>query len=327
MARSATFITGACGFVGLALAEHLLALGETVIGFDRATPPPAALTAFAALPGRFVMEAGDVTDAAALAETMARHRPRRLVTLAAITADAAREKATPAAIAAVNIGGVWNAIAAAASCGVERVVHGSSGSVYGASGASPEPLNEDRTPQCPEGLYGISKQAAEAGALRLADLHGLDLTVGRIGTCFGPYEGGSDLRDTPSAPLQVLRLAERGEPVRLPREGRRDWLYVRDAAAALATLLDSPHLPRPVYNLAAGFEWTVTDWCRRLAVDKPGLDWRIADAGEASDVDYYAPYDRASMDIGALLADTGFRPAFDLPAAADDFLAWRRTYA
>lgn len=322
----ATFITGACGFVGLALAEHLLARGETVVAYDRSTPPPAALAAFAALPGRFVMEAGDVTDADALNEAMARHRPRRLVTLAAITADAVREKATPTAIAAVNIGGVWNAIAAAATCGVERVVHGSSGSVYGASGAGHGLLNEDTTAQRPEGLYGISKQAAEAGALRLAALHGLDLAVGRLGTCFGPHEGGSDLRDTPSAPLQVLRLAERGEPIRLPREGLRDWLYVRDAASALVALLDAPRLPRPVYNLAAGFEWSVTDWCRRLAIDLPGLDWRIADDDEASNVDYYAAYDRASMDIDALQSDTGFKPAFDLPAAADDFLAWRRTY-
>ncbi len=320
-----TFITGACGFVGLALAEHLLARGETVVGYDLGTPPAAALRAFAALPGRFVMEVGDVTDAAALAATMARHRPRRLVTLAAITADAARERATPGAIATVNIGGTWNAIAAAAACGVERVVHGSSGAVYGASGALPEPLHEDRTPLRPEGLYGIGKQAAEAGALRLAALHRLDLTVGRLGTCFGPYEGDSDLRDTPSAPLQVLRLAGRGVPVRLPREGRRDWLYVRDAAAALTALLDMTHLPRPVYNLAAGFEWTVADWCRRLALDLPGLDWRIADAGEPANVDYYAPYDRASMDIRALRADTGFTPSHDLPAAARDFLAWRHT--
>ena len=323
-----TFITGACGFVGLALAEHLLARGESVVAFDRASPPPAAWKAFAALPGEFVMAPGDVTDAAALLDAMQRHRPRRLVTLAAITADAVREKAAPAAIAAVNIGGTWNAIAAAALCGVQRVVHGSSGSVYGASGAGPAPLHETLTPQRPEGLYGISKQAAEAGALRLAALHGLDLTVGRIGTCFGPYEGGSDVRDTPSALLQVLRRAESGGAVRLPRAGRRDWLYVRDAAAALAALLDSPRPPRPVYNLAAGFEWSVADWCGRIGdAAFPGLDWRIAAPGEPSDIHYYADYDRASMDITALRADTGFTPRFDLPAAADDFLAWRRNFS
>lgn len=321
-----TFITGACGFVGLALAEHLLARGETVVGFDRAVPPPAALKAFAALPGAFVMAPGDVTDPAALLHAMQRHRPRRLVTLAAITADTQREKATPGAIAAVNIGGAWNAISAASLCGVQRVVHGSSGSVYGASGDGPAPLHEELTPQRPEGLYGISKQAAEAGMLRLAALHEMDLTVGRLGTCFGPYEGASDLRDTPSAPLQVLRRAESGAAVRLPRAGRRDWLYVRDAAAALVALLDSPRLPRPVYNLAAGFEWSVADWCRRIGADFPGLDWRIAPPGEPSNIHYYAAYDRAVMDIRALRADTGFTPRFDLPEATDDFLAWRRKY-
>ena len=44
-ARMTTFITGASGFVGLALAEHLLARGEHVVGFDLAPPRPAAASA------------------------------------------------------------------------------------------------------------------------------------------------------------------------------------------------------------------------------------------------------------------------------------------
>ncbi len=319
----ATFITGASGFVGLALTEHLLMQGEKVIGFDLAPPDAVALRVFDMLPGRFVMEIGDVRDAGLLRAAMQRHRPRRLATLAAITADAQRERAAPGAIFEVNVGGVIAALSAAVELGVERVLHLSSGAVYGASGTGTGPLREDVTPLLPEGLYGISKQSAEAASLRLSELHGIDLVVARLGTCFGPWETDSGMRDTPSAPLQVLRLADDGVPAILPRPGLRDWLYVRDAAAGLSLLLNSKRLPNAVYNVAAGFVWPLAEWCRATAALAIGFDWRLAQEAEQANINYYAPYDRASMDISRLRADTGFVPRFNLPAAVKDFFSWR----
>lgn len=323
-----TFITGACGFVGLALTEHLLRRGDDVVGFDLAPPPPEAASAFADLPGRLAMVTGDVRDERSVLDAMSRHRPERLVTLAAITADARRERAMPRAIFDVNVDGVIAAVTAAHECGVARIVHASSGSAYGASGNGADALHEDTTPLRPEALYGISKVAAESAALRLAALQGLDLVVGRLGTCFGPWEADTGVRDTLSAPLQILRLAEAGTPIVLARESRRDWLYVRDCAAGIAALLDRPRLPHAVYNVAAGFMGSMADWCRALQALRPELAWRVAGAHEreAVNVDYYAPYDRAPMDVSRLLADTGFVPRFDFAAAAQDFVDFRRRH-
>lgn len=321
-----TFITGGSGFVGLALAEHLLAGGQDVVGFDLAPPPAAALRAYAGLPGRHVAVQGDVRDAALLRAAMNEHRPDRLVTLAAITADRHRERAAPQSIFDVNVGGVLAAVAAAADCGVARVLHASSGSAYGASGRHPAPMREDGTPLQPEGLYGMSKRAAEEAVRRLATLADLPLVIGRLGTCFGPWEADSGVRDTPSAPMQVLRVArgERGpeKTAILPRDSRRDWLYVRDAAAAIAALLDQPAWKHPLYNLAAGFEWSIGQFCERIAASHSGFSWRLARPGDTANIDYYADYDRASMNIDRLRADTGFVPRFDLDAAAGDFRAW-----
>jgi UDP-glucuronate 4-epimerase len=323
-----TFITGACGFVGLALAEHLLGRGDDVVGFDLAEPPPEAVRAFAGLPGRFTGVTGDVRDERAVRDAMQAHPCGRLVTLAAITADASRERAMPRTIFDVNVGGVIAAVTAARECGVGRIVHASSGAAYGASGAAAHALREDETPLRPEGLYGISKVAAESAALRLAALHGLDLVVGRLGTCFGPWEADTGVRDTLSAPLQILRLAQAGTPIVLARESRRDWLYVRDCAAGIAVLLDRPRLPRPVYNVAAGFMGSMAEWCRALQASHPTLEWRVAGGHErdAVNVEYYAPYDRAPMDVSRLVADTGFTPRFDLAAAAQDFVDFRRRH-
>lgn len=316
-------VTGACGFVGLALAEHLLARDETVIGWDRMPLPSEALSRFSELPGCFVPVQGDVCDAVALDAVLKAHRPRCMVLLAAVTAGAGRERAQPEHIFEVNLVAVTKALRLAAEHGVQRVLLVSSGSVYG-DGPQSAPLHEQRTPLRPEGLYGISKQAAEAAALRLAALHGIDLLIGRLGTCFGPWERDTGVRDTPSAPLQALRRLRAGEPVRLPRPLRRDWLYVRDAAAAIAALLDLDVPMQPVYNLAAGFEWSVADWCAWLAA-QPGFeeaDWRVAVNSDEVNINAYADHDRASMDITALRRDTGFTPCFDLPRAAADFIAW-----
>lgn len=317
-------VTGAAGFVGLALVEHLLARGEHVVGVDLAPPPPEARDAFAALPGRFDAIEADVRDADALRDAFARHAPDRLVTLAAVTADAARERAAPRSIFDVNVGGTVAALLVAAERGVGRVVHASSGAVYGASGATAASLAEDDTPLHPESLYGISKLAAEQAALRLAALHGLDLVVGRLGTCFGPWEADTGVRDTPSAPLQIVRLAERGTEVVLPRPSPRDWFYVLDAAAGLAALLDVPEPAHRTVNVAAGLVGSLADWCRAIGPAFPGLRWRIDP--DAANVDLYAPYDRAPMDVSRLTGGTDFVPRYDLAAAAAHFLPWRRRH-
>lgn len=317
-----TLITGCSGFVGLALAEHLLAAGQDVLGFDLSPVPPVALALFSALPGRFIGLQGDVRDAAQLRQAMQMHRPQRVVSLAAITADAQRERLAPQAIFEVNVGGVLAAISAAADCGVSKLVHISSGSVYGATGRAPAMLDENTSALAPEGLYGMSKRAAEEAVQRLAQLRGLALVIGRLGTCFGPWEADSGLRDTLSAPLQLLHAARRGEPAVLPRDSLRDWLYVRDAAQAIACLLVQEHYRYPIYNLAAGFEWRLGQWCERLQARYPNFHWRLAEPGEAASIDLYADYDRASMNIQRLRDDTGFVPRFDLAAADQDFHHW-----
>lgn len=316
------FVTGSSGFIGLTVCEALLARGESVVGYDLASPPPFAEAIFAGLPGRFEWIAGDARHEDALTEALAASGADRLLILAAVTADAQRERTAPRSVIDVNVGAVASAMTAAAAAGIRRIVYLGSGSAYGASGRDAAPLDEATTPLRPEGLYGISKQAGEAVALRLAEVCGLDLVVGRLGTCFGPWEYATSARDTPSPPFQVLRRAARGEEVVLPRAHPRDWFYGRDAAAAILALMDTPRLPRAVYNLSAGFIWSLTDFCRALAPRRPDVRWRLAEPSEGGNVDLYMAYDRAPMSNGRLCADTGFAPHYDLPAALDDYLAW-----
>lgn len=317
-----TFITGASGSVGLAVTEHLLSLGEHVLAFDAQPAPARALARFKELPGRFEHVQGSVCSPEDLRLAMNRYEPHQLITLAAITAGVDRERAAPSSIFEVNVGGVVAAIETAARAGVGRVLHLSSGSAYGRSGESEGILQEDATPLKPEGLYGISKRASEEVALRLGALYGIDVTVGRLGTCYGPWEHATGVRDTPSALLQIIQLAQAGEQAVLPRDSTRDWLYVRDAACVIGALVNARNLPHALYNIAADFQFSASQWCDRLARFFPRFAWRFAGGGYAPNVDFYGPYDRAPMDIARLLADTGFVPLFNLDAASADFVQW-----
>lgn len=79
-------VVGASGFVGLALAEHLLSRGDAVIAADIEALPPRAARDLPALPGNLVaVERLDVIDAEGYAALVARHRPRAIVHLAAMT--------------------------------------------------------------------------------------------------------------------------------------------------------------------------------------------------------------------------------------------------
>lgn len=308
-------VTGGSGFVGAALVDALVGRGERVVAVDRAP----SLDAVPPGPGSLVFREADVTQPGALDEILSSERVDQLVIGAAVTADAARERADPAGIVAVNVGAVADAVRAAAAHGVRRVLYLGSVAVYGDGGPGPGPLVEDMTPLRPRSLYAITKQAGEATALRLGDTFGLPVVAVRLGTCFGPYERETGSRDTLSAPYQVLQLAQAGKAAHLSRPARRDWLYVRDAVAALVALLDRPDLPHRLYNVAAGFEWTLAQWCEHVAAACPGFTWSV-DGPEAPNVELYGAVDRAPVGIGRILADTGYRPAFDLPAVVEDFL-------
>lgn len=309
-----TLVTGSSGFVGSALCAALAARGESVIGVDLRPPRAGALSV-----AGFNFVAADLTQPGAIGAAFAGPAIDRVVIAAAVTADRARELRDPASIVAVNTGAVAETIRCAASAGVSRIVHLSSAAVYGGNDRSASALDEETTLPAPVSLYAITKLAGESTALRLREVFGLDLVAGRLGTCFGPFEHESGARDTLSAPWQVLHHAAAGVPVSLPRPGRKDWLYIRDAVAAIIALLDAPRpLPRNLYNLSAGFEWTVAEWCDAIRRAYPGFEWSI---GADANVDFYGDVDRASLSPAHLIRDTDFRPTYNMERALADYLA------
>jgi len=322
----AVLVIGGCGFVGLNLATRLAADGRPVVLFDTRPPDAATLALLAALPGAVRFVAGDVREPAGLMAVTAEVEAAAVVYGAALTAGPAREAETPVQILEVNLLGLVNALTAARAAGVRRVVNLSSVAAYGAAGLRHALLEEERTPEDPRALYPITKFAGERVASRLAELWGSDVASVRLSGVFGPFERPTGVRDTLSPQLQVIERLARGEAAILPRPGLRDWLYAPDAASAIVALMDAPALEHGLYNIGPGARWSVLDWGRlvALALGLPENRCRLAAPGEAPNVDFHGPGDRAPLAIDRLVAATGFSPAFDMAGSARDLAArWR----
>jgi nucleoside-diphosphate-sugar epimerase len=330
----AVLLTGGAGFVGLNIAEALLRRGQMVVALDASRIPETAKSEFVGLGAGLRVVPGDVRDRELLDRIFqnkvdAEGPIDAVVHAAALTAGSQRERDDPALIAEINLLGTVRVIEAAQRAGVRRIVVLSTGSVYGEAGRTEDgaPLDEAVPRPVPSNLYGITKYAAERSSLRLAELWGLDLRVGRPAVVFGCWERETGYRDGMSLVLQATRAAERGEAIVLPRQAPEDWIYAPDLAEAVVTLLSAAAPPRRVYNLGTGQPWPLAAWCDRLRATFPGFTCRFSDdPAEVTASVLSTSSLRAPFAARAVRDELGFRPRYDMDRAFDHYLAWRRAH-
>lgn len=313
----ATLLIGGTGFVGLNVAEALLARGQTVVLHALDAPPEAARGAFAKLPGRLIAVQGDARDTQALVALANAHGVDRAIYAAAITAGPARERQAAARILETN------AVAAVAlyqalAGRFARFVFLSSVAVYGEAGYG-RPETDESVEPVPDSLYAISKHTVERALRRLRDPARGDATCLRLGPVYGPWERDTGLRDTLSPPFAVLGHARAGRPCVLPRPGLRDWVYARDVGEGIASAALHEGPLAPVYNLSGGAAFTLETLGAEIAKRHPGFAARV---GAPANIDLYAPADRAPLSIAAIARDVGWRPRFSPAAAVADWLDW-----
>jgi len=309
-------VTGGAGFVGLNVVEQLAARGERVAVYDLSA-------ARIDVPS----ELGDVTNADALERAFAKHKPSAVIHLAAITAGPERDAREPRRIAEVNLLGTINVLEAARRHAVQRFIHASTGAIYGAAGiGAPEPLDEERDRPVPASMYGITKYAGERTCLRLGELWQMEVRIGRLATAFGRWEHATSVRDTISPPTAIARIARRGGEAVFPPLGPTDYIYAPDLASALIALLDARAQHHRLYHLGTGHAWALPEWCELLAQRCVGFRWRESTREADWNVRPLSLTTRTRFSNRRLVDDLGWRPRFDLTAAADDFLAWLEAY-
>ncbi|SME93301.1 dihydroflavonol-4-reductase [Tistlia consotensis] len=183
-------VTGASGFVGAAVARHLLAEGAAVRVMTRSTSDPRNLEG---LPVERVT--GDLTDRASLDRAVA-----GCDSLFHVAADYRLWIPDPEAMLAANVEGTVNLMTAAGEAGVGRIVYTSSVAVLGLRGDGGSA--DETTPSSLAdmiGAYKRSKFLAEAAVRRMVAEQGLPCVIVNPSTPIGPR----DLKPTPTGRLVV----------------------------------------------------------------------------------------------------------------------------
>ncbi len=229
-------VTGAAGFIGSFVAARLAKRGDSVIGIDNLNSyydvelKRARLARLREHPG-FAFERVDLVDRDALRAVFEKHRPERLVHLAA-QAGVRYSLVNPQAYVAANLTGFANVLEAAQQARVEHLVYASSSSVYGAN--TRLPFSEHDGAAHPISLYAATKRSNELMAHAYSHLHGLPTTGLRYFTVYGPW-GRPD-----QALFSFTRKILVGEPIDVYNRGEhsRDFTYIDDAAEATLRALD-----------------------------------------------------------------------------------------
>ncbi len=329
-------ITGSAGFIGSALAQRLLARGDEVIGLDNLNDyydvqlKQARLDRLQAAWPAFTEVRASLEDRAALTETFTRHRPQRVVNLAA-QAGVRYSLQNPHAYVDANLVGFVNILEACRHHAVEHLVYASSSSVYGANTRTPFSVHDNV--DHPVSLYAATKKANELMAHSYSHLFGLPVTGLRFFTVYGPW-GRPDM-----ALFQFTRNILAGQPINVFNYGqhRRDFTYIDDIVEGVVRVLDqiatpnpawsgdapdpaTSHAPYRLYNIGSHRPVEllryieVLENCLGRKAIKNLLPMQPGDVP-----DTYA-------DIEALEQDFGYRPTTSVEEGVARFVAWYREY-
>ncbi len=285
-------ITGAAGFLGSNLANHLVREGHQVRGLDDlSTGDPQALSP------EVLFTRGDVND-----------RPKLWTLLQDVDCvyHLAARVAVPESVLypreynAVNVGGTVSLMEAMRDVGVRRVVFISSGTVYGDQ--TKQPLNENVQPY-PNSPYAVSKLAAEYYVRTIGDLWGIETVSLRVFNAYGP---GQHL--PPSHPPVIpnfLRQAIRGGTLVMHGDGSqtRDYVFVDDVVNTMIASATAPSIDNLIINIGSGRETSINELVQlvmevtgtKIEVisnhkNEPGVSRMCADLNLARQVLGYKPH-------------------------------------
>lgn len=232
-AEHKTLVTGATGIVGSWLVKDLLARGTEVVALVFDLDPRSEVVRSGDL-DRCAIVNGRLEDTDAVERAIVVHEVDSVFHLGAQTLVGAAHRA-PLVTWEANVRGTYVLLEACRRHAdvVRRVVIASSDKAYGETGLLPTPEDVPLRPRHP---YEVSKACADLIAQSYAVTYGLPVAVARCGNVYG----GGDLNWSRIVP-GTIRALLRGERPVLRSDGRhvRDYVYVRDVAAAYVALADA----------------------------------------------------------------------------------------
>ena len=235
------FITGAAGFLGSALANHLAHDGHQVRGLDDLSKGDPQV-----LDKSVHFTRGDVNDRPKLWTLL---QDVDCVYHLAARVSVPESVLYPREYNAVNVGGTVSLMEAMRDVGVRRVVFISSGAIYG--NHEDQPLNENLTAH-PDSPYAVSKLSSEFYIRTIGQLWGIETVSLRVFNAYGP---GQHL--PPSHPPVIpnfLHQSVRDGSIVIHGDGgqTRDYVYIDDVVRAMIAAATAPSIDGQVINVGSG---------------------------------------------------------------------------
>lgn len=295
-------VTGADGFIGSHLTEHLVRAGHDVRAFvlynsfnswgwldDCDEAVKTSLDVFA----------GDIRDPHGV--RMAMHGCDVVLHLAALIAIPYSYH-SPDTYVDTNVKGTLNVVQAARELGVERVVHTSTSEVYGT--ARFVPITEEH-PLQGQSPYSASKIGADQIATSFHLSFGTPVAVIRPFNTYGPRQSARAV-----IPTIITQIASGARQIRLgATHPTRDFNYVRDTVRGFVAVAESDTAVGQVVNVGSNYEISIGDTARLIAslmareVEFVSHEERLRPAG--SEVERLWADNRKALEIA------GWKPEFD----------------
>jgi NAD dependent epimerase/dehydratase len=298
---SKILVTGADGFIGSHLVEHLVRQGYDVRAFvlynsfnswgwlDSCAPD---------VVGKFEVFAGDIRDPHGVRAAM---QDCDVVLHLAALIGIPYSYHSPDTYVDTNIKGTLNVLQAGRALGVDQIIHTSTSEVYGSAQFVPITELHSLEGQSP---YSASKIGADQMALAFHRSFDTPITVIRPFNTYGPRQSARAV-----IPTVIAQLAAGEGSIRLGSvHPTRDFSFVNDTVNGFVSAIGSERSFGEVVNLGSGFEVSIETTVQMIEEIM----------GVTTDVQTHEDRVRPPLsEVDRLWADT---------SKAKDLLGWRPVY-
>lgn len=221
-------VTGCAGFIGWKVTEFLLEMGHTVVGIDNlnaAYDTQVKQWRLQQLEGtpNFQFRRTDICDRTGL-QKLFNTAYDAVINLAA-RAGVRQSVENPWVYVDTNVTGTLNLLELCREFDVQKFVLASTSSLYGANNELP--FSEEANTDGPLSPYAASKKGSESLCHSYHHLYGIDVTIFRFFTVYGPA-GRPDM-----SAFRFVQWISEGKPVIVYGDGKqssRDYTYLEDIA-------------------------------------------------------------------------------------------------
>jgi nucleoside-diphosphate-sugar epimerase len=306
-------VTGAAGFIGARTSEMLLGQGHTVTGIDNmnnAYDPRMKeyrLKKLQATPG-FTFVLGDISDRAIIRNSQFVIRNFDGVINLAARAGVRYSVEDPWIFIDSNLTGTLNMLEVCRQSGNCKFILASTSSIYGSNPPYPTPESASSSEVLQP--YAASKKGAEVLAHSYHHLYGIDTTILRFFTVYGPA-GRPDL-----AIFRFVQWILEGRPVRINGDGNqsRGFTYIDDIARGIIAALKP--VGYEVINLGGHEVITINDLV--TLIEDITAKKATVEHGPPNPADMFTNW----ADVSKAREMLGWSPEYDMRRGTEKLVEW-----